>query len=46
VPAAQVAEVRQDTGETLPVQDDSPGIEGLQVSFDSGEGRLFLLPKP
>jgi hypothetical protein len=29
VPTAQVAEVRQETSETLPVQDDSPGIAGL-----------------
>jgi hypothetical protein len=46
VPAAQVMEVRQDTGEISPVLDDSPGIDGLQLSFDSGEGRLFLLPGP
>jgi len=32
------------TGEEHPVRDDSPAMEGLQVSLDSGEGRLFLLP--
>ncbi len=46
VPGEKVLEVRQDTGAIEPVLDDSPGIEGLQLSFDSGEGRLFLFPTP
>ncbi len=45
-PAENVMEARQDTGSVEPVLDDSPGIEGLQLSFDSGEGRLFLLSAP
>ena len=28
------------------LRDDSPDMEGVQVSLDSGEGRLFLLPTP
>jgi glycosyl hydrolase family 42 (putative beta-galactosidase) len=40
----QVAEVSQATGEEIPLRDDSPDMEGLQISLDSGEGRLFLLP--
>ena len=44
VPADQVIEVSQETGEEAPVIDDSPDMEGLQISLDSGEGRLFLLP--
>lgn len=31
-------------GKEGPVLDDSPDMEGLQVSLDAGEGRLFLLP--
>lgn len=44
VPADQVLEVDKRTGEERPVIDDSPDLEGLQVSLDAGEGRLFLLP--
>ncbi len=44
IPAEQVIEVSQKTGEETPVIDDSPAMEGLQISLDSGEGRLFLLP--
>jgi hypothetical protein len=44
VPAEQVVEVSQETGEEEPVVDDSPAMEGLQLSLDSGAGRLFLLP--
>jgi hypothetical protein len=40
----RVLEVSPVTGEAGPVRDDSPDTEGLQVSLDSGEGRLFLLP--
>lgn len=32
-------------GEIAPVIDDSPEMEGLQVSLGSGDGRLFLLPE-
>ncbi len=41
---AQVREVSPKTGEEIPLYDDSPDMDGLQISFDSGEGRLFLLP--
>jgi hypothetical protein len=40
----QVREVCKETGNEIPVIDDSPAMEGLQLSLDSGEGRLFLLP--
>jgi len=41
---ASVIEVDQKSGEEHPVIDDSPDLDGLQVSLDAGEGRLFLLP--
>jgi hypothetical protein len=41
---AQVMEVSPETGEIVPVLDDSPEMEGLQLSLDAGGGRLFLLP--
>ncbi|MBM3499226.1 MAG: hypothetical protein FJX74_11215 [Armatimonadetes bacterium] len=44
VDATQVTEVSQETGAEAPVLDDSPAMEGLQVSLDAGQGRLFLLP--
>jgi hypothetical protein len=44
VEAAQVIEVDKWSGEEAPVIDDSPDIDGLQVSLDAGDGRLFLLP--
>jgi len=44
VPADQVKEVCKETGKEIPVLDDSPAMEGLQISLDAGEGRLFLLP--
>ena len=39
-----VREVSKETGQEVPVHDDSPDMEGLQLSFDAGDGRLFLLP--
>jgi hypothetical protein len=39
-----VREISQETGEEMPVLDDSPDMPGLQLSFDAGGGRLFLLP--
>jgi hypothetical protein len=44
LPADKVAEVDKSDGKEKPVVDDSPDMPGLQVSLDSGEGRLFLLP--
>lgn len=44
VPVEQVMEVDQENGEIRPLIDNSPLMEGLQVSLASGEGRLFLLP--
>ena len=41
---AQVVEVDKGSGEQVPVIDDSPDMDGLQISLDAGEGRLFLLP--
>ncbi|MCP4645187.1 MAG: hypothetical protein GY851_32395 [bacterium] len=40
----QVMEVSKTTGKEAPIVDDSPDMDGLQVSLDAGEGRLFLLP--
>lgn len=45
VPAADVIEVDQWTGKEQIVVDDSPDMDGLQISLDAGEGRLFLLPR-
>lgn len=44
MPAEQVLEVSPATGEIAPVVDDSPDIEGLQLSLDAGDARLFILP--
>ncbi len=44
VPIDQVHEISQQTGETVPVYDDSPDMDGLQISLDAGGGRLFVLP--
>ncbi len=43
-PLEEVREVDAWTGREVPVRDDSPDMEGLQVSLDAGGGRLFLLP--
>jgi len=45
VPVKRVREVCKATGEEIPIIDDSPDMEGLQISLDSGDGRLFLLPE-
>lgn len=44
VPDKDVVEVDSATGKERPARDDSPDMPGLQLSLDSGEGRLFLLP--
>jgi hypothetical protein len=44
VPVTDVVELDQLSGDERPVVDDSPNMDGLQISLDSGEGRLFLLP--
>lgn len=41
--AGSIREVSQETGLEQPVVDDSPDLDGLQVSLDAGEGRLFLM---
>ena len=43
VPVEQVREVCRKTGKEIWLIDDSPAMDGLQVSLDSGEGRLFLV---
>lgn len=43
-PAESVIEVDKETGEQHPVIDDSPLMEGIQISLGAGDGRLFLLP--
>jgi len=40
----EVVEVEPTTGKEIAVLDDSPAMEGLQLSLDAGDGRLFLLP--
>lgn len=40
----QVMEVDKATGQLNPVIDDSPELEGLQLSLGAGDGRLFVLP--
>ncbi|HNT37178.1 MAG TPA: hypothetical protein PKH07_19460, partial [bacterium] len=44
VPDDKVMEIDQQTGKEVPAIDDSPAVPGLQLSLDSGAGRLFLLP--
>jgi hypothetical protein len=44
VPDDQVMEIDKWTGKEVPAIDDSPGMDGLQLSLEDGEGRLFLLP--
>jgi hypothetical protein len=39
-----VLEVSPVTGEAAPAVDSSPDMPGLQLSFDAGDARLFLLP--
>jgi len=39
----KIVEICQKTGEEIPLVDDSPAMEGLQLSLDAGAGRLFLL---
>ncbi|MCC6487118.1 MAG: beta-galactosidase [Candidatus Hydrogenedentes bacterium] len=43
-PVDLVREVDPNTGQEVPVVDDSPLMEGTQLSLDAGAGRLFLLP--
>lgn len=43
---AEVAEIDKWSGQEVPVRDDSPEMEGVQLSLDAGEGRLFLLGAP
>lgn len=43
VPAEKVFEIDPETSEARPVIDDSPAMEGLQISLDSGAGRLFII---
>lgn len=40
-----VLEVSPKDGKEIPLYDDSPAIPGIQISLDSGEGRLFILPQ-
>jgi hypothetical protein len=42
-PIENVREIDPETGEEIPVIDDSPDMLGIQISLDAGEGRLFLL---
>jgi len=44
VPSNGITEIDQQTGQEVPLHDDSPDMQGLQISLDAGVGRLFLLP--
>jgi hypothetical protein len=44
VPIDQIREVDPKTGREIAVNDDSPDMNGLQLSLDSGASRLSLLP--
>lgn len=41
--ATRVVEIDKATGDGVTVCDDSPDMPGLQLSFDAGDGRLFLV---
>ncbi|MCD6048959.1 MAG: hypothetical protein K0Q55_362 [Verrucomicrobia bacterium] len=43
-PLESVSELNKVTGREMPVVDDSPELNGLQLSFGAAEARLFLLP--
>ena len=43
---AAVTEVSKTTGQIALAIDDSPELNGLQISFGAGDARLFLLPPP
>jgi len=43
-PVDKVVEIDQETGEESSKIDASPGMDGIQLSLDSGAGRLFLMP--
>ncbi len=45
VPLTKVREICKKTGKEIPVVDASPDQEGLQISLDAGEGRLFIISK-
>jgi hypothetical protein len=43
-PEEEVREIDQQTGEEIPLRDDSPDIAGVQIALEDGAGRLFLMP--
>lgn len=45
-PADAVMEISKTSGREIPLYDESPDLAGMQLSFDAGEGRLFLLSPP
>lgn len=45
IPVERVRQVCKETGKEILIVDDSPAMEGLQISLDSGDGRLFILSK-
>ena len=40
---SRIREVCPKTGDEIPVEDDSPFMDGLQLSIEAGGGRLFLI---
>jgi hypothetical protein len=43
-PHEKVVEIDPQSGREIPLYDESPEMEGLQISLDAGQGRLFLVP--
>ncbi|MBX3178937.1 MAG: beta-galactosidase [Candidatus Hydrogenedentes bacterium] len=43
-PTEAIREVDKYSGELIPLIDDSPAMEGIQISLGAGDGRLFLMP--
>ncbi|MCE4564686.1 hypothetical protein INQ51_10225 [Maribellus sp. CM-23] len=41
----EIIEIDQNSGLETTIIDDSPDMDGLQISLNSGAGRLFLLPR-
>jgi hypothetical protein len=42
---AKVTEIDKATGKPVPLYDESPDTPGMQISFDAGDARLFVIPK-
>lgn len=45
VDSAEIREIYKWSGEEIPLTDASPAMDGLQISLEAAEGRLFILPE-